>query len=396
MGSRSSQALPPTRLSPGGGSAATTTQPGPLGTIPAGGTSKNQSGPLRGSGPGSFPSGVVATGPGGNVGSSTPINPEVNPPPVGSGGGTGTPTTQPPPPFLQLQGPQRTGVKPAVPSSGAYLGAWVNPSPTGGNGNTAMAQTEMQQIPTFDQTVGRTMGMYSVYTSFSNPPPSSLLQALHSYGATPFVSWACTDVASVTAGFDDSTVTAYAKDLKQFGYPVLLRWYWEMNNQAANNSFNAGCNGYSNATLYVTAWRHIWQLFQQAGASNVAFVWNPSGGTDASSYYPGDQYVDWIAADGYDQSGNGTAAFAKVFGGFYSQWSPHNKPILIGETGAHAQDQAQFLQGVQGSLPTQFPDIKALVYWDATGSRGQWELQGSGLNAFKSLARSAYFLFDGS
>lgn len=285
-----------------------------------------------------------------------------------------------------LSGGGDTSPTAKVPATSIYLGAWVDPDSA-----TGRSATEIQQIPAFNQSVGRALGMYNVYTSFSNPPTTTALATIASYGAIPLVSWACTNLNSIVSGAEDSHIQAYANALKAFGRPVLLRFYWEMNNAYA--SFNSACGGYGNPTLYVAAWQHVWNAFRADGATNVAFVWNPSVTPDASAYYPGNSYVDWIGADGYDRSNLGTSAFPTLINAFYSEWAPHNKPILVGETGAMtASQQQQYIAGMEADLPTMYPDIKAIIYWDAVGASGDnWVLQGSGLAAFASMAADPYF-----
>ncbi|MGI8678959.1 MAG: hypothetical protein ACR2LX_09780, partial [Jatrophihabitans sp.] len=57
--------------------------------------------------------------------------------------------------------------------------------------------------------------------------------------------------------------------------------------------------------------------------------------------------------------------------------------------------QAAFLHSVQTTLPTVYPDLKAFIYFDAPGKigKGNYTLQGTGANAFKSLAADPYFSY---
>jgi Glycosyl hydrolase family 26 len=271
----------------------------------------------------------------------------------------------------------------AVPASGkAYLGAWVNPA-------SAKGQTvpELAQIGAFNQTIGRSLGIYQYYTNFVNPPTAQVLASISSYGAIPLISWHCTDLQSIISGREDAEILNYASALKAFGKPVLLRFDWEMNHKA---TFNADCGGYDHPLKFIAAWKHIWYAFKAAGVKNVAFVWNPSL-AESASYYPGDKFVDWIGVDGYDRTNAGTGTFPSEFGAFYSEWAPHDKPMLVGETGALTTDQTGYLQGIGSALPTQFPQIKALLYWDSVGQSGNWVLQGDGLKAFASMASQPYF-----
>ncbi len=217
------------------------------------------------------------------------------------------------------------------------------------------------------------------------------MQKIVDQGAIPLVSWGCASTAAVASGQYDQLITSYATALKAFGHPVLLRWFWEMNLRVAKDVACIGSNGPAG---FVSAWIHVWNIFHQVGATNVSFVWCPgiSGGQiESAQYFPGAAYVDWIGADGYDRKDQGAQAFAQVFGAWYSAYAAYGKPMMVGETGATATDQAAYLQGIGSALPSQFPDIKALVYFDAPGPADLWVLTPDGLQAYGQLARSPYF-----
>jgi hypothetical protein len=291
---------------------------------------------------------------------------------------------------------------PAIPATGAYLGAWVNPGSLTGGGtsctgtNTEAGCNEIEQLPQFNQSIGKSVSILHVYAGFKNALPVTTLDAIKANGSIPLIDWGCSDVGTIASGQDDATITAYAQALKTYGSPVFLRWFWEMN---LNDQANSNCGAYNNGAGYIAAWQHIWSIFHRVGTSNVAFVWCPSiQNGSAAQYYPGDQYVDWISVDGYDRTGQGTSGFSSIFGSYYGQWVSHGKPIMIAETAAFANpstnsaEQAAYLEGIANVLPGSFPDIKAVVYFDSVGPAGDWSLQGSGSTAFKALADSSYFI----
>ena len=218
------------------------------------------------------------------------------------------------------------------------------------------------------------------------------MQEIVDQGSIPLVSWGCAPTAAVDSGQYDQLITSYAMALKSFGHPVLLRWFWEMNLTVAKDVACIGSNGPAG---FVSAWIHIWNIFHQVGATNVSFVWCPgiSGGVaESAQYFPGAAYVDWIGVDGYDRKGEGAGGFAQIFGAWYSAYAGYGRPLMIGETGAIATDQAAYLQGIGSALPSQFPDIKALVYFDAPGPADLWVLTPDGLQAYRQLASSSYFV----
>jgi beta-mannanase len=156
------------------------------------------------------------------------------------------------------------------------------------------------------------------------------------------------------------------------------------------------CLGTLGSTGYIEAWQHIWTIFRQVGASNVAFVWCPSivSPDFAVPYYPGDQYVDWIGVDGYDRQQDPAAVIAELLP-FYQHWMADGKPMMIGETGA-TTDQASYLADLASTLPVTFPGIKALLYYDSRSS-SDWTLVDRpgdlGLDQFIATGQLAYFSF---
>jgi Glycosyl hydrolase family 26 len=293
-------------------------------------------------------------------------------------------------------------VKPPVPTTGAYLGGWVNP-----NGQARNIQDELTQLPGFNKQLGRNLAIVHVYQEWTATTPISDLDQIASTGAAVLLSWYCGDADStIVAGTDDHLIRTEAKQLKSFKYPVFLRWFWEPNFPSGPNT--ARCLGSGGPAGYIAAWQHIWNIFQTVGAKNVAFVWAmaSSGKSDFTDYYPGNQYVDWVAADGYDKDPAGISAsteFSHQFTTFYNDFASsttyptYQKPIMIPETGAQyvngsgGDDQTPYVQSILPYLQSTFTDIKALVYFDAGATPYNWTLQGTGLTAFDQMADSSYF-----
>ena len=71
----------------------------------------------------------------------------------------------------------------------------------------------------------------------------------------------------------------------------------------------------------------------------------------------------------------------------------YHKPLIVVETGAPQNDQANYFEGIGQNVPTQFPDLKAILYFDAAGSNGDWALTQPGLTAFAQLLANPYFSF---
>ena len=294
---------------------------------------------------------------------------------------------------------------PAIPGPGhAYLGAWVQPPgaqavPAGAD----RMELELQSLPALNASLGRPLSIVHVFQSWSDPEPNSVLRRVLATGAVPMIDWKCGDSdANVIAGIDDALITGFADQLVALGAPVLLRWFWEPNFDTSSSPTERRCLDPAGQALgpagYVAAFRHIHDLFTAAGATNVAFVWSVgSEGTDQDmvDYYPGSQYVDWIAVDGYERSVGPTGPpLVDMLRRWYSSFYSFGLPMMISETGAVAAAQRSLLSQIGDKLPSLYPRIKAVVYLDSDpvdGTHGYQLSPDPGLPGFVALSRTSYF-----
>ena len=149
-------------------------------------------------------------------------------------------------------------------------------------------------------------------------------------------------------------------------------------------------------------------IFSSVGATNVRWVWCPNGSAFAAgiaqAYYPGNAYVDWIGADGYNWAPELARApwrsFEQIFLPFYQWGLSTSKPMLVGEfgtvEGAPGGKAAWFTQADR-ALRTQFPAIRAVVYFESRhqnfGQYFDWRVttSRSSLAAFRAFAHDPYF-----
>jgi len=134
-------------------------------------------------------------------------------------------------------------------------------------------------------------------------------------------------------------------------------------------------------------------------------VWCPnvvfSGSTPLSSLYPGDAYVDWTCLDGYNKGGTGWTSFTNIFAQSYDQLMQlaPNKPVMIGETASSESggSKATWIQSALSALPTRFPQIRALVWFNwkiyENGTTWDWQIESSSgaTSAFATGLGSSYF-----
>lgn len=185
----------------------------------------------------------------------------------------------------------------------------------------------------------------------------------------------------IVSGRWDSYIRARGAEFAAVGAPIMVRWGHEFN----GNWYPWGIvNNGSNPGLYVSAYRRVHDLAVAAGATNVQWVWcfNNSSTPDASyndpaQAYPGDDYVDWVAIDGYnwglgpswDPGGNYWTSFDSMFANAYGKARAiaPRRPVMISEVGSSEDggNKAQWVNDMSSTLSSgRYPDLKNIVYFD--------------------------------
>ncbi|HEY1789417.1 MAG TPA: Ig-like domain repeat protein, partial [Verrucomicrobiae bacterium] len=310
---------------------------------------------------------------------------------------------------------QDIGVEVALmpPQGTIFTGAWVNPPVTNGP----------QSLPDLEQSCGRTLALSLQYYLWADSAFSSvknftdLLAGDATNNRIPVISWQPDVLTNIINGSDDGVITNAARAIAGYQGPVLVRWFWEMNllNSRGLNALSYPTNG-TNPTAsqvasaqanFVAAWQRIRRLFDACGAFNVVWLWNPGGGNDSApgqssggytdGFYPGDAYVDWVGVDAYNRQNDSFADTYSIDPGYnYAAMAAHDKPLLIGETGAYYTNEAHqitFFDSAVGSLQTNFPVYLGLTYFDAAGNF-DWSLttagETNGLTEYSNMVNAPY------
>lgn len=107
------------------------------------------------------------------------------------------------------------------------------------------------------------------------------------------------DIANAAPGSRlHNDMLSQARQLKDFGAKV----YFIFNHEPEVTSWKMG-----SSADFIAAWRKLVTLYRSAGVTNVEYVWTMTAwgfkrkdADNARYYYPGDAYVDHIAADPYN------------------------------------------------------------------------------------------------
>jgi cellulose synthase (UDP-forming) len=109
-------------------------------------------------------------------------------------------------------------------------------------------------------------------------------------------------LADLLAGRHDDHIRSWAVAAAEYRRPLVLRLMHEMNGDWYPWSLSTNGNS---PEQYVRAFRHVRAVFDEAGATNVSWVWSVNTevglrgtGPPLSAYYPGDAYVDWVSVSG--------------------------------------------------------------------------------------------------
>lgn len=241
-----------------------------------------------------------------------------------------------------------------------------------------------------------------------------LVDEIDSRGATPMMTWAPRDpergrnqrtysLQKIISGRYDSYIRTWARDVALWNKPLYLRFAHEMNSNFY--PWGIGVNG-NTGEDYVAAWRHIHDIFAQEGATNVRWMWSPLADAptdqgDLERMYPGDDYVDWLALDGYNWGTEGLAlaewrTVSKVFGPFYDQVVKiSDRPVMIAEVASAEAggSKADWIkQGLLEDVPTRLPRVQAVV-WFSSNKLMDWRVNSSpeALEAYSEVANSCAY-----
>ncbi len=242
----------------------------------------------------------------------------------------------------------------------------------------------------------------------------SLSEALYVRGHAQVLTWEPKDwryginqtnysLRAIASGKHDDYIRDYAQRVKDWGRLLYIRLMHEMN----GNWYPYGVNVNGNKpSQFKSAWTRVVNIFNGVGASNVEWVWCPNVGRPVwnapypmRSFYPGDDYVDWIGLDGYNYASSRSMpwfSFEDVFGASYKEITnlAPTKPLMLAETACDESggEKAQWIEDIQSVLSLKFPKVKALIWFnqDEGPSRLTVDSSVDALDAFRSLATAPY------
>jgi len=253
---------------------------------------------------------------------------------------------------------QNFALGPYEPARGCYIGAYIELDPT-----------VKGDVAAFEKLAGKKHCSYFRYVGYGQPFPFAWVKELKARGQVPHIAWEPNQ--GLDAVQDDEYLRGWAEAARRADVPIFLRFASEM-----NGNWQAWSG---DPALYVEKWRLVYRVMHQI-APKVVMVWCPFAVPQGSitSYYPGDEYVDWVGVNIYSVkrhdgdpkkiAGEDPTELLRYVYKLYAS----RKPIAICEYAATHYCNAlklrcpefavEKMRRLYSALPTEFPRVR-MINW---------------------------------
>jgi beta-mannanase len=284
-------------------------------------------------------------------------------------------------------------------ASGAYFGALVNP-------DRSTPSSTPAEVTALESEVGRTLDIVNHFYTYNQAVGSTGEVQDIAAGRIPMITWGATSTRSINNGSQDAYIRQQANRIKALGGTVFLRYFHEPEGDYRGTMVQS-------AAAYITAWKRAQNIFRTAGVTNVVWVWCTTAYSfrvtptrDPRTFYPGDAFVDWIGADGYNfapgKPGAKWNSFTTVFSRWYSWAAQRPKPLMAAEYGvmedtSQPTRKAGWYNDMRAAVKTTFPLLQAVIAWSTENTKEgnvyDWNVDSSpnSLDAWSAMANDPYF-----
>lgn len=297
---------------------------------------------------------------------------------------------------------------PAGASAQAFVAPWPDTRPVPGritigattdalakNSTRPWQRSDLQEVNAFEQAAEGHAGIVQWFADWRHAkrPDMAQLRAVAARGSVPQISWEPWDYTkglnkpqpeyrldAIAAGRHDAYIRTWARDLKAYGGPVRLRFAHEMN--GTWYPWGESSNGNRRGD-YRRAWRHVYAIFRQEGATNVRWIWSPVARTLDTLDYPGDDVVDEVGLSGFNGGSEldwtGWRTFEDIFDRPLAQLAAiaPGKPIQISEVGSAegGGDKAEWIRAMFRYFRRN-PEVRSVLWFDLR-KQTDWRIQSS-------------------
>jgi hypothetical protein len=267
-------------------------------------------------------------------------------------------------------------------------------------------------IDKWEALIGRQYHIEHLYQAWDEPLLSSRARQSVAEGRRLLLNWRATNRsdhapirwADIADGKQDAVIRARAEELKAFAAPgrpkIALAFHHEPENDR-DDSPSLAPNG--SIEEYKAAFRRVHRIMTRRGVKNVLWTLILFGSSYRNGkvdlYYPGDDVVDIVGADGFNWYGAKPGArwesFRAIFQAHHQFAVDRGKRAWACEVGTleDPNDPGRKAQWFLDMAETvkDWPKMKALVYF--VGGQYYWGVDSSdqALRAYKQVGSSAYF-----
>jgi hypothetical protein len=249
----------------------------------------------------------------------------------------------------------------------------------------------IEPIYKLEDQLGQKLSVVHWFSNWYNFLDQESLEIASTGGRIPMISWQPHDRSfdDIIAGNYDVYIRSWALSAKDFDKTIYLRPFPEMNGNWTP------WNG--EPEKLVLAWRHVVEIFREEDADKVLWVWSPNATDEPRTlnnrmelYYPGNDYVDILAVDGYNwgntKSYSNWRDFDAIFQTPYERMTAlsKDKPFWVAEVASaeHGGDKAKWIRDMFNT--TAFPRLEAIIWFDEN-KETDWRVNSSNhaLEAFR-------------
>ncbi len=258
-----------------------------------------------------------------------------------------------------------------------------------------------QEVDLYESKISREVSVVMLFINwgeaFSEQDPlRDACDMIRKRGSIPMITWQPPgSLDNIINGNEDVYIIPFAANTVSYGKPIFIRFGHEMNGNWYTWSGSRNGSDEAATNKYINAWKHVHDIFNNAGATNVNWVWCvnrisvPDEPWNApEKYYPGDNYVDWVGFDGYagisSSDNDPTKQFSTIYSTLESLYP--NKPMMIGEMACGTFDattKPEWISKVFYDIEHQWTNIKLYVWFNInkTGqasTESDWTVDSSG------------------
>ena len=225
-----------------------------------------------------------------------------------------------------------------------------------------------------------------IYFSWIQFNPNELTEKMNQIsirGRTPYLvcePWSNSGMATnylqnIPKGHYDTTLANIAKSIKRFNRAIFLSWGHEMDQDLTSRYTWSG----QDSTSFINAYKYVVEYLRKNTKSTIHWVWSPIAKKGCLSYWPGENYVDYIGFPIYsfpawDRSYYGYIRdFKTTFDEKYHLVKSYNKPIFIVEFGVTgSEDFVAFWSQEAFKTFKQYPLLTGLFFFHSQDAPNAW------------------------